>query len=323
MKHIYITLFLLLALLAGSCERPTDSDIDNDNIPPEVPAGLRFYLATDGEIIIEWNRNSEPDIQGYNVYRKVNNSGFENISFTSNYYYYDDSLNYEDEYFYMITAVDIFGQESRPTGSISTKPINRYQPYPPRYIEINARNWEGNKSIYLNWEPSTDTDVAGYNIYRSESETFTADSLTLTGFSETTSFNDISVQDFYKKFYYRVKAVDKGGLLSDETNRVTDEIYEIPEVIIPANSSTTEYFGNFKIMAADVPATYKIVVQTNKYFGEFWSRTINSSVVNDTLEIGFNPRYLESREYFWRVITYSASSEPNSISPVYSFTIKP
>ncbi len=75
-------------------------------------------------------------------------------------------------------------------------------------------------------------------------------------------------------------------------------------------------------MALQTPATYKIVVQRNEYFDEFYDKTIFSNTTNDTLAIDFSPTYLYYQTYYWRVITYSQSSEPNSISKLYSFTLK-
>jgi hypothetical protein len=315
---------IIITLLLASCERPNDTDTDDDGIPPAVPTGLSFYFAYDGEILIEWNPNAERDLDGYNIYRKVNDENYELIEFTHDLYYLDDSLSYTDRYTYKISALDNSGRESEPTDSISAIPANKYNPQKPRYPEINARNWQGDKYIYLSWNQGYETDIAGYNIYRGFSESFTADSTTLAGFAETPYYSDYSASELYTDYYYKIKAVDKGGLLSSETSVLADEIYDMPAVIFPANNAYTEYFASFKIKALSVPATYKIILQTNEYFGEIWSTEVSPGITDDTLDITFNAWGVSANtKYYWRIITYSGGSGPNSISPLYSFSLKP
>ncbi len=325
MKFITSAILVSLSIIFISCERPTEVSAD-DGLPPAVPVGLRFYSATDGEIIIEWNRNFEKDLRGYNVYRRNGNENdFTLIDFTNNDYYIDDSLDYNTVYFYKISAVDLSGKESNTTEPISAKPVNRRYPLRPRFVNINARNWEGRKSVFINWESSNESDVIGYNIFRGVDSEFSADSISLTGFSPLPFFEDTIELQLYQKYYYKIKAVDKGGLQSSESPVVSDWIFDIPEIIFPGDNQTHPVFDNFIIKAIEEPAVYKILVQTNQFFGEFWSKQISSSVVNDTIKIAFTPPYLEAgKKYFWRVITYSgASSEPNSISTLQSFTISP
>lgn len=320
-----ILLFFAILLFVPGCERPTDNNQTNDGIPPAVPVGVRIYYASDGEILVEWFSNAEPDLKGYNVYRKINKSFYQFLSFTNKSYYLDDSLNYEDEYFYRISALDIWGEESELSAEVSAKPINRFKPQKPRYISINARNWEGKISIYLNWNPNEESDVSGYNIYRGLTASFTADSISLIAFTNNIEFTDTNNIQLYSDYYYRLRAVDKGGLLSNESSLLSDKVLAMAEQIYPSNDAIVNYFSDFKIKTIDLPADYKIIVQTNEYYGEFWSTNFYSSVVNDTINVRFNPQYLYPYVYYyWRVIAYTNSSAgANSISPLYKFKVKP
>jgi len=323
MRYLSCIILSIISVTLISCERPNEPEIDDDGIPPAVPSGLNFYYATDGEILIEWNSNAERDISGYNIYKKINDADFALLSFTRDIYYLDDSLNYEDLYSYKISALDKSGRESETSDVISAKPANKYIPHKPAYAEINARNWEGKKSVYLSWEPGYESDVVGYNIYRSFSETFNADSSSLIGFTSLPFYDDSSAQLLYTNYYYKIRAVDKGGLLSNESSTLSDRINDIPGIIVPLNNAVTEYFQNFKIKTLKVPATYKIVLQENEYFGEIWSTDVYSELIEDTLSIPFTAGGLYSNvKYFWRIITYSSGNGPNSISPLYNFTLK-
>ncbi len=314
---------LIILLLLSGCERPTDITQTDSGIPPAVPIGLHVAYANDGLIAIEWQNNVEADLNGYNVYRSTDSTKFTFIYFTNNNYYLDDSLNYNTTYFYKITAVDIWNKESQLTGIVSAKPVNIYTPSTPRGLSINARNWEGKLLVYLSWLPNTEGDIAGFNIYKSLSPNFNADSATYIGFTKDINFSDTTNLSLYTQYYYRIKAVDKGGLQSDQTSIVNDEIYEIPQIIFPVDGSQTNYFYNFLIKAINVPANYKIIVQDNMFFGEFWSKDFFSSTVNDTISVTFDPTYLNSNTtYYWRVATFSQDgTNPNSVSPLYKFVI--
>ena len=316
---------MISSIIYIGCERPTDANQKDDGIPPAVPIGVQISYTSDGEILVEWLPNSEIDLRGYNVYRKTNKTDYIFLTFTPNSYWFDDSLSYDEEYSYRISAVDIWGEESQRSAEVSATPLNRFNPKKPRYITINARNWEGRISIVLSWEPNNESDVAGFNIYRSLSSSFIADSTNLVRFTSDIQFDDTSSILFYKDYYYKIRAVDKGGLMSDESDLLTDQVYEMAEQVFPSNDSIVNYFNNFLIKTIKKPANYRILGQTNEYYGEFWSTDFSSSIVDDTIKVKFNPPYLYPFVYYyWRVITFSNNSSlPNSISPLYKFKVKP
>ncbi len=317
-----LTIFLIVVLISG-CERQIDINQTDNNIPPAVPVGLHIGYASDGLIAIAWQNNVEADLKGYNVYRSTDSVNFTYLNFTTNNYYFDDSLNYNTTYYYKISSVNIFNIESQLTNFVSAEPKNLYPPSTPIGLSINARNWEGNLSVYLSWLPNSEGDIAGFNIYKSLSPNFNADTSTFYAFVKGISFSDTANLKFYTQYYYRIKAVDKGGLTSDPTGIVNDEIYEIPQVVFPQNGAQTSFFNYFIIKAIKVPANYKIIVQNNIYYGEVWSTNFSTSTTNDTLSVLFDASYINSNTpYYWRVVTYSQNADnPNSVSPLYKFVI--
>jgi hypothetical protein len=318
-------LFAILFFCFSGCERPTDVNQKDDGVPPAVPIGLYVIFATDGEILIEWLNNSDADLAGYNIYRKVDTLQYVLFGFTKSNYLFDDSLNYDEQYFYKIAAVDIWGNESQTSAEVSAVPINRYPPQKIRFSSINARNWEGNKYFFLSWIPNKESDVHGFNIYRSIDQNFAADSSHLIGFTTNLEYIDSIDIELYKNYHYKLRAVDKGGLISDESSRLTDLVYGIAQPISPMDDYFGSYFNTFTIKTISVPADYQIIVQTNQYFGEFWSKKFSSVITDDTVMINFDPKFLDSFVYYyWRIITYSNdNAEPNSISPLYKFMLKP
>ena len=323
-KRIRIVPVLLLSLLLyNGCERPTET-ADDPIIPPAVPTRLYVYYASDGEITIDWQSSGEGDVKGYYIYRRTDSTESEKIDYTTDSYYFDDSLDYNVTYYYKITSVNIWDSESAFTGEVSATPINRYNPLKPLRLQINARNWERNISIYLDWTKGYESDIKGYNIYRSTSPGFISDSSNFVGFTNEINFSDTLNINLYTNYYYKIRAVDKGNLISKESDQVNDLVLEIPEVIYPKDNSTVQPFNDFLVKAIHVPATYRIGLQTNQYFDEVWSTSKETNITDDTLKIEFTPSPLEyNKTYYWRIATYSGNSQnPNSISKLFTLRFK-
>lgn len=322
-KKYYFNL-LILAMLTG-CERPTSSDSDSDELPPSTPTGVNIFYSQDGTVGIEWLLNNEYDIKSYKVYRSVNDRlHFLLIGSVSYDYFIDDSLEYDTTYFYYITAIDDNDNESLPCKILNAQPVNVSNPGKPTYLEINARNWLDSISIYLTWKRNTDGDISHYEIHRSESVDFTIDSTTLIGTSKINFYHDKNNLKLYNNYFYKIIAVDKGKLKSSASEEISDVIFASPEIIYPLDNSIVKYFNYFLIKSVAMPAKYKIVLQTNEYFGEIWTKEFETNVINDTIPILFNASYIElNTNYYWRMITYSGNRlQPNSISRLYKFSLK-
>ncbi|HKI79269.1 MAG TPA: hypothetical protein VKA26_12065 [Ignavibacteriaceae bacterium] len=317
-------IILVIILVISGCERDEITNPVNDNLPPAVPTNLAVFYSHDGTIGIEWVKNNEPDLSGYNIYRKTGNGNYQGILFTTNNYFYNDSLSYSIEYSYKITAIDIYGHESLLSDSVSAIPINKFPPLTPKNPFINAKNIEGKLSVYLSWNKTLDGDVFNYNIYRSTDPDFNSDSTTLIGSTGKLEFSDTLNLQLYTTYCYSIKAVDNGGLLSDPTYKISDQIYGAAQPVYPENNSQPGPFGYFKIRTIQKPVQYQVIVQTNPYFGDFWTKYFTSDVINDTISIKFDPPYREyNATYYWQIVTYSpGQTNPNSISEQFSFINK-
>ncbi len=319
-----LVIALIICCFYCGCERPTESGSGDDGIPPGVPEGLRVYNASDGEIIIEWHYSNEPDIKLYNIYRSTDSLNFSLIDSAFTDYYIDDSLDYDTLYWYKITAKDYYGYESGFSGVVSAKPLNLHSPRIPRGIKINARNWGGKKSVYLSWLKNDETDIAGYKIYRGDEAGFVPDTSSFAGFTGKNEFEDSTAADFYHFYFYSVKAVDNGGLVSGPTAEVYDRLLEEPLLISPPDNSAISDFSMFIFRGTGAPADYKIIVQTNRFFGEVWQSDISSASAYDTIRVNAPRGVLYyNTTYYWRVAAFSASNEPNSVSPLFKFIISP
>ncbi len=321
--NLYLLLLLMSVAILSGCERNAPTDVTGDGLPPAVPTNVRIYSAYDGEIEIVWHANVEIDLKGYNIYRSSDSTNFSFIDFSDQNYYLDDSLAYSTKYFYRISAIDLENHESQLSAVVSAVPKNIEAPLTPRFLEINARNWPGDISVSLSWDPGYETDIAGFNIYRNTESGFTPDTTSLIGFSPSPDFSDTTNLTLLTTYYYKIVAVDKGDLKSDPSSEVNDEILPMAEIIYPAGTIRANIL-TFKFLAVSVPTTYEVSLQTNPFFGEIWSKEISSNTINDTISVDYDGNSVSYNvTYYWRVATYTNSTDPNSISPLTDFLIQP
>lgn len=326
LKKLYLVFLLIMIAFSTGCERERPTEALDDGLPPEPPRNLRIYASYDGEVGIEWSRNVEPDISGYNIYKCINDTvDFKQIDFTPSNYYRETGLYYDSLYAYKATAVDEQERESGFSDIVKTRPRNYYRPYSPRNLIINARNWDDSLMIYLNWQSYLDTDIKGFRIYRSTKPNFVADSVSYHAFTEDNFYTDTKEPELLKDYYYKVKAEDKGGLVSESAAEANDVILNKPEMLFPPNDTSLSRFGSFKIKTASRPANYKIVIQTNKIYGVFKEVEFTSNKTDTEISVPFDSYgFTDYRTYYWRIFTYTKNPEqPNSFTEFHSFIILP
>ena len=298
----------------------------DDGRPPAIPTDLQIFGAQDGEIGIEWRKNSEGNITAYKIHRSVNSPGnFIFLTQVNDNYFIDDSLEYDSTYYYKISAVNSFGRESSMTDFVFAKPINIYAPLSPNNVRINARNWPTAPTILLYWDPPRDTDIKGYYIYRSTTESFDADTLHYLDFTSQTSYSDTKNILPLTKYYYIMKAVDKGLLTSPPTFAISDVVLNSPSLIFPSNNSIIQELTEFRFKTVSLPASYKLVIQSNDVYGMVKEFNFTSDLLDQEIKINVSGTQLESsKTYTWRVFTYTSSEiDPNSFSGSFTFTYIP
>ncbi len=83
-----------------------------DTFPPGAPSGLRASAAPNS-VELSWDRNPEPDIAGYRVYRAAPGADFEKIAEVSQVPAYSDrAIEHGKLYRYTVTAFDKANNES-------------------------------------------------------------------------------------------------------------------------------------------------------------------------------------------------------------------
>jgi fibronectin type 3 domain-containing protein len=83
-----------------------------DQFPPAPPAGLTAVASAAG-LELTWDRNAEPDLAGYRIYRAAPGGAFEKIGETrENPSFSDRKTEAGRNYRYAVSAYDQAGNES-------------------------------------------------------------------------------------------------------------------------------------------------------------------------------------------------------------------
>jgi hypothetical protein len=87
-----------------------------DIFRPASPQGLTA-LYTVGAVELIWNASLEPDLAGYNIYRREEAKPYQRINkdLAATTIYRDSAIEPHHDYFYQVTAVDLSGNESTPS----------------------------------------------------------------------------------------------------------------------------------------------------------------------------------------------------------------
>jgi hypothetical protein len=100
--------------------------IPPDTTAPAAPAGLSAS-AGDSVVELDWNNNSEEDLNGYNIYRSTTSgAGYIKLNSTllTDSQYTDETVTNNTVYFYVVTAVDMSLNESAMSGEVYAIPID-------------------------------------------------------------------------------------------------------------------------------------------------------------------------------------------------------
>ena len=109
-------------LLANVCVLSSSPD----TTPPAKPDSFNV-AGMEGSNILTWIANTDPDFAGYQVYRAEAQNGpfsLRNSEILVTDYFQDFEINNEATYFYKITAVDVWGNESSATEVLTTGTAN-------------------------------------------------------------------------------------------------------------------------------------------------------------------------------------------------------
>ncbi|MFC1943115.1 fibronectin type III domain-containing protein [Chloroflexota bacterium] len=183
--------------------------------PPAAPAGLTATPG-DGLVNLDWDDNTEGDLDGYDIYRGLSTGNYTQIeSLWASSNYTDVGLTGGITYYYAVKAVDLASYESSYSNEASAAPVDNPPVAPTGLVATR-----GNQKVYLNWNDNTDGDLDGYNVYRSESDggpygsKINGSLVTDSDYLDTGRTGGVT-------YYYVVTAVDLGSNESGNSNQAS------------------------------------------------------------------------------------------------------
>ena len=121
-KHLVLALALLaVTAMAYGCADDTTAPNSQDETPVLPPTNVRAAVVNGGNVQVSWDPSTQPNVNGYNVYRReVGHGGPQRVngSRIQETRYVDQGVLVHKEYEYRVTAVNSKGKESRFTAVI-------------------------------------------------------------------------------------------------------------------------------------------------------------------------------------------------------------
>lgn len=203
---------------------------------PSVPDA---QVAADG-VLLQWtgaaHEPATPDLgHVYRVYRRVERSntaglvGEVQLRTDAPETFTDHSFEWEKTYYYHVTPLTIVTQngqkiaevEGDDSPEVKVFAHDIFPPAEPTGLQAVFSGVGQKPFVDLSWAPSTDPELAGYNVYRHEQGQPPAK---ISGeLVKTPSFRDANVE-FGKTYYYAVSAVDLRGNESGKSGETSERV---------------------------------------------------------------------------------------------------
>ena len=143
-----------------------------DLTPPKMPRNITV-TPSESSLVITWDRNTEFDVAGYNVYRATGlGDNFPKVRINDPLVscdrpvYVDPDVNHRTAYFYSISAIDNSGNEGLKSSAVSGMVQDDTAPPRPTIVDYSLDRG----FLKLIWNQSPAQDLLGYNLYRGENE---------------------------------------------------------------------------------------------------------------------------------------------------------
>jgi hypothetical protein len=182
--------------------------------PLRKPDGLKPEATAQG-VKLAWAGPREPAGLTFRIRRREGQGSATELATATGYEWLDTQARYGATYEYSIQSlvtVDGARAESALSDPVSIVPVDRFPPAVPAGLTALAAP----ASIELSWDPNSETDFAGYFVYRAASGSPFA---RIAGPLATPSFSDKDARPAVK-YSYALSAVDQTGNESPRSNAV-------------------------------------------------------------------------------------------------------
>jgi parallel beta-helix repeat protein len=202
----------------GQWSNTVDITVD---YPPAPPSKLVAKNPTFDEITLSWEPNTEPDINGYNIFINDTESGptgnFHPIHTVlgSDTTYKVGGLKDALLYHFKIKAFDKSMSNSSYSNVASTSTFDLTPPKAPSGLNVIDSS---PTTLTLTWNPNPEPNIIGYLIYRSKSSLTPFEQITPEEVNDT-EYTDTELPES-TTYYYKITAVNNVDITSDYSDIV-------------------------------------------------------------------------------------------------------
>jgi len=202
-------------IYANALSAPEVSMLYAQQIPasiPSTPTDLSAAAISAGRVDLIWNDSA--DAVTYNIKRATVSGGpYMLIASVSGTDYSDMALSESTTYYYVISTANSVGQ----SGDSAQAAVTTLAAPPATPVGLAAIAGDG--SVSLTWNANSESDLAGYHVYRSTipGSGYTRQNNVLLN---SPAFTDNYVS-YYTTYYYVVTAVDRDSLESPVSSQVS------------------------------------------------------------------------------------------------------
>lgn len=205
---------------ANSAPTTSPAVTTRDTVPPGQVTGLTA-IATQTSVALSWSAVPDSDVAGYRVYRSTTSpvptsgAGLAGGLVTGTTFT-DTTVVTGTSYAYVVLAEDAAGNRGIASAELRATAGDTTPPAAPTGA-LATVNTAG-PSVTVTWNTSTETDLAGYAVYRGATASFDGMTALATGLTAT-SYSDTAVSAG-TTYYYAVTASDTAGNRSAPSSSV-------------------------------------------------------------------------------------------------------
>lgn len=198
--------------------------IEVRDVTPPLPPTNVIVKSDTGRVVLTWNRNTEPDLKGYYVYRSLHDGNHRDNEFIvvntvpiiENTYTEILPKNIKSKFVYAVVAEDQSYNRSKMSAvSVVGLPDAKA---PASVVIRNIRS--DNEKLVIEWLSSPERDVEGYNVFRS-TDTLNFRKININIYPATSNRYTDNQVSTNQRYYYYIQTVDSAGNSSAPSNIFT------------------------------------------------------------------------------------------------------